>query len=290
MKSGFIAIIGRPNVGKSTILNALINRKVSIVTNKAQTTRDNIKGIFEDDESQIVFVDTPGIHKPHHELGRIMNQSALSSTSDVEAAILVVDASKSFGDGDEYLVSELKLNCPLIVVLNKIDLAKIDEVQALKDRYQQLYKDAIIIEMSAIRLFNVDDLLKTIKSLLNEGPRYYPVGSISDRDESFFIKELIREQVLNQLREEVPHQIAVAVEKFQDKSKAVVIEALIVVEKPSQKAIVIGKDGTRIKALGIKAREALEERYNKRVFLQLFVVTKKDWMNNPRLLKEYGYK
>jgi GTP-binding protein Era len=290
MKSGFVAIIGRPNVGKSTILNALINRKVSIVTNKAQTTRDNIKGIFEDDESQIVFVDTPGIHKPHHELGRIMNQSALSSTSDVEAAILVVDASKSFGDGDEYLVSELKLNCPLIVVLNKIDLAKIDEVQALKDRYQQLYKDAIIIEMSAIRLFNVDDLLKTIKSLLNEGPRYYPVGSISDRDESFFIKELIREQVLNQLREEVPHQIAVAVEKFQDKSKAVVIEALIVVEKPSQKAIVIGKDGTRIKALGIKAREALEERYNKRVFLQLFVVTKKDWMNNPRLLKEYGYK
>ncbi|MDD4154939.1 MAG: GTPase Era, partial [Bacilli bacterium] len=277
-------------VGKSTILNALINRKVSIVTNKAQTTRDNIKGIFEDDESQIIFVDTPGIHKPHHELGRIMNQSALSSTSDVEAAILVVDASKSFGDGDEYLVSELKLNCPLIVVLNKIDLAKIDEVQALKDRYQQLYKDAIIIEMSAIRLFNVDDLLKTIKSLLNEGPRYYPVGSISDRDESFFIKELIREQVLNQLREEVPHQIAVAVEKFQDKSKAVVIEALIVVEKPSQKAIVIGKDGTRIKALGIKAREALEERYNKRVFLQLFVVTKKDWMNNPRLLKEYGYK
>ena len=145
MKSGFIAIIGRPNVGKSTILNALINRKVSIVTNKAQTTRDNIKGIFEDDESQIIFVDTPGIHKPHHELGRIMNQSALSSTSDVEAAILVVDASKSFGDGDEYLVSELKLNCPLIVVLNKIDLAKIDEVQALKDRYQQLYKDAIII-------------------------------------------------------------------------------------------------------------------------------------------------
>ena len=290
MKSGFIAIIGRPNVGKSTILNALINRKVSIVTNKAQTTRDNIKGIFEDDESQIIFVDTPGIHKPHHELGRIMNQSALSSTSDVEAAILVVDASKSFGDGDEYLVSELKLNCPLIVVLNKIDLAKIDEVQALKDRYQQLYKNAIIIEMSAIRLFNVDDLLKTIKSLLNEGPRYYPVGSISDRDESFFIKELIREQVLNQLREEVPHQIAVAVEKFQDKSKAVVIEALIVVEKPSQKAIVIGKDGTRIKALGIKAREALEERYNKRVFLQLFVVTKKDWMNNPRLLKEYGYK
>jgi len=290
MKSGFIAIIGRPNVGKSTILNALINRKVSIVTNKAQTTRDNIKGIFEDDESQIIFVDTPGIHRPHHELGRIMNQSALSSTSDVEAAILVVDASKSFGDGDEYLVSELKLNCPLIVVLNKIDLAKIDEVQALKDRYQQLYKDAIIIEMSAIRLFNVDDLLKTIKSLLNEGPRYYPVGSISDRDESFFIKELIREQVLNQLREEVPHQIAVAVEKFQDKSKAVVIEALIVVEKPSQKAIVIGKDGTRIKALGIKAREALEERYNKRVFLQLFVVTKKDWMNNPRLLKEYGYK
>lgn len=290
MKSGFVAIIGRPNVGKSTILNALVNRKVSIVTNKAQTTRDNIKGIYEDDESQIVFVDTPGIHKPHHELGRIMNQSALSSTSDVEAVILVVDASKSYGDGDEYLVSELKTQCPIIIVLNKIDLAKINEVQTLKERYHQLFAEAQIIEMSAARLFNVEDLLKTIKDLLSEGPSYYPIGSISDRDESFFIKELIREQVLMQLREEVPHQIAVTIEKYQNKSKAVVIEALIIVDKPSQKAIVIGKDGARIKALGVKAREELEERYGKRVYLQLYVATKKDWMNNPRLLKEYGYK
>jgi len=290
MKSGFVTIIGRPNVGKSTILNVLINRKISIVTNKAQTTRDNIKGIYEDSDYQIVFVDTPGIHKPHHELGRIMNQSALSSTYDVEAIVLVVDASKPFGDGDDYLVSELKPKCPLIIVINKIDLAKIDQVQNLKNKYLSLFREAEIVEMSALRLFNVDDLLKIIKSHLNEGPRYYPTGSISDRDEQFFVKELVREQVLMQLREEVPHQIAVAVEKFQNKSKAVVIEAIIIVDKPSQKAIVIGKDGTRIKALGIKAREELEERYNKRVFLQLYVATKKDWMNNPRLLKEYGYK
>ncbi|MDY0345134.1 MAG: GTPase Era [Bacilli bacterium] len=290
MKSGFVAIIGRPNVGKSTILNALVNRKVSIVTNKSQTTRDNTKGIYEDEESQIIFVDTPGIHKPHHELGRIMNQSALSSTSGVEAVVLVVDASKSFGDGDKFLVSELKVDCPLIIVINKIDLAKIEQVQSLKDRYQELYSNAKIIEMSAIRLFNVDGLLKEIKSHLEEGPRYYPVGSISDRDEQFFIKELIREQVLMQLREEVPHQIAVAIEKFQIKSKAVVVEALIIVDKSSQKAIVIGKDGSRIKALGIKAREALEERYNKMTYLQLYVAVKKDWMNNPHLLKEYGYK
>lgn len=290
MKSGFVAIVGRPNVGKSTILNALINRKVAIVTNKSQTTRDAIKGIYEDEESQIIFVDTPGIHKPHHELGRLMNQSALSSTSGVEAVILVVDASKNFGEGDEFLISELKANCPIIIVLNKIDLVKIDQVLSLKDRYQQLFKDATIIEMSATRQFNVDDLLKTIKSLLGEGPRFYPAGSISDRDENFFVKELIREQVLMQLQEEVPHQIAVMVEKLVDKSKAVVIEALIIVEKSSQKAIVIGKDGARIKAIGIKAREALEERYQKRVYLELYVASKKDWMNNPRLLKEYGYK
>ena len=290
MKSGFVAIIGRPNVGKSTILNALINQKVSIVTNKAQTTRDNIKGIYEDDEAQIVFVDTPGIHKPHHELGRIMNQSALASTAGVEAVILVVDVAKPFRDGDAFLVGELKVDCPLIIVLNKIDLAKIDQVQSLKARYQELYPKAHFIEMSAIRLFNVDDLLKIIKSHLEEGPHYYPLGSVSDRDESFFIKELIREQVLMQLREEVPHQIAVAVEKFQLKSKAVVVEALIIVDKPSQKAIVIGKDGARIKAIGIKAREALEERFHKTAYLQLYVAIKKDWLNNPRLLKEYGYK
>ncbi len=290
MKSGFVAIVGRPNVGKSTILNALINQKVSIVTSKAQTTRDNIKGIYEDDESQIVFVDTPGIHKPHHELGRLMNQSALSSTSGVEAVILVVDVSKPFGDGDRFLVGELKPECPLIIVLNKIDMATIDQVQSQRTRYAEIYSSATILEMSAIRLFNVDDLLKIIKSNLVEGPRYYPVGSVSDRDEQFFIKELIREQVLMQLREEVPHQIAIAVEKFQTKSKAIVVEALIIVDKSSQKAIVIGKDGTRIKEIGIKAREALEARYQKVVFLQLFVVIKKDWLNNPRLLKEYGYK
>ncbi|MFA5421569.1 MAG: GTPase Era [Bacilli bacterium] len=290
MKSGFVAIIGRPNVGKSTILNALINRKVSIVTNKAQTTRDNIKGIYEDDDSQIIFVDTPGIHKPHHELGRLMNQSALASTSSVEVVVLVADASKDFDEGDDFLVRELKIKCPLIIVINKIDLAKIDQVQSLKERYRVLYKDAAMIEMSAVRLFNVDDLLKTIKSFLSDGPRYYPLGSISDRDETFFIKELIREQVLIQLREEVPHQIAIAVEKYQDKSKAVVIEALIAVDKSSQKAIVVGREGARIKAIGIKAREALQARYNKVVYLQLYVATKKDWINNPRLLKEYGYK
>lgn len=290
MKSGFVAIVGRPNVGKSTILNALINQKVSIVTNKAQTTRDNIKGIYEDEDSQIIFVDTPGIHKPHHELGRLMNQSALSSVADVEAVVLVVDASKPFGQGDEYLVGELKANCPIVIVINKIDLVKIDQVLKIKKRYNELFNNATLIEMSATRSFNIDELLKTIKSYLSEGPRYYPAGSISDRDDAFFIKELIREQVLRQLQEEVPHQIAIAVEKLEFKSKAVVIEALIVVDKPSQKAIVIGKDGSRIKELGIKAREALEEKYHKPVYLQLFAVSKKDWMNNPRLLKEYGYK
>jgi len=290
MKSGFVAIIGRPNVGKSTILNAIVNHQVSIVTSKAQTTRDNIKGIYESEEAQIVFVDTPGIHKPHHELGRIMNKSAFSSTHDVEAVVLVHDASEAFGEGDQFLIDGLKIACPLIIAINKIDLAKIDQVQKIKDRYLALFPSADIVEMSAAQLFNVDTLIKMVISHLNEGPRYYPAGSISDREEQFFAKEIIREMILRQLKQEVPHQIAVTIEKMEEKSKAIVIEALIIVDKPSQKAIVIGKDGARIKAIGIEARKALEERYRKRVFLELYAATKKDWMNNPHVLKELGYK
>ncbi|MDY0101221.1 MAG: GTPase Era [Bacilli bacterium] len=290
MKVGFVTIIGRSNVGKSTILNALLNKSLAIVTNKPQTTRENLRGLYEDEYSQIVFIDTPGVHKPHHELGKVMNKNAFASLSEVEVIVLGVDASKRFGEGDRFLLSKLDPKTPLIIVLNKIDLVTITQVTKLKEEYQKhLSFPYTLLEMSAIRLFNVNELLEEIKKHLVEGLPFYPLGSETDRDEFFFAKEIVRQQALLQLREEVPHQLAVIIEKYTKKAKAVVIEALIIVEKPSHKAIVIGKEGKRLKQIGTNARLLLEKRLKERVHLTLHVIVKKDWFNNPRLLKEYGY-
>ena len=290
MKSGFVSIIGRPNVGKSTILNALLERKISIVTEKAQTTRNAIKGIYDEGDYQIVFIDTPGIHKAHHSLGKIMNRDALESAKDVDAIVLVVDASKKIDEGDMFIHESLSKNIPTYVVINKIDLVRITEAQELKAKYQELYPNAKIIEMSAIENFGIDTLLAEIKSVLREGPRYFREDEISDKDSSFFVSEVIREKLLKLLKEEVPHNLAVRVDEIKHKSESVMIHATIIVDRDSHKGIVIGKDGKRIKAIGTMARKELEEYFNKRIFLELFVSVKEDWLNNPRILKELGYK
>ena len=290
MKSGFVSIIGRPNVGKSTILNALLERKISIVTEKAQTTRNAIKGIYDEGDYQIVFIDTPGIHKAHHSLGKIMNRDALESAKDVDAIVLVVDASKKIDEGDMFIHESLSKNIPTYVVINKIDLVRITEAQELKAKYQELYPNAKIIEMSAIENFGIDTLLAEIKSVLREGPRYFKEDEISDKDSSFFVSEVIREKLLKLLKEEVPHNLAVRVDEIKHKSESVMIHATIIVDRDSHKGIVIGKDGKRIKAIGTMARKELEEYFNKRIFLELFVSVKEDWLNNPRILKELGYK
>ena len=290
MKSGFVSIIGRPNVGKSTILNALLERKISIVTEKAQTTRNAIKGIYDDGEYQIIFIDTPGIHKAHHSLGKIMNRDALESAKDVDAIVLVVDASKKIDEGDMFIHESLSKNIPTYVVINKIDLVRITEAQDLKTKYQDLYPNAKIIEMSAIENFGLDTLLDEIKSVLKEGPRYFEKDAITDKDSSFFVSEVIREKLLKLLKEEVPHNLAVRVDEIKHKSESVMIHATIIVDRDSHKGIVIGKDGKRIKAIGTMARKELEEYFNKRIFLELFVSVKEDWLNNPRILKELGYK
>ena len=290
MKSGFISIIGRPNVGKSTILNALLERKISIVTEKAQTTRNAIKGIYDDGEYQIIFIDTPGIHKAHHSLGKIMNRDALESAKDVDAIVLVVDASKKIDEGDMFIHESLSKNIPTYVVINKIDLVRITEAQDLKAKYQELYPNAKIMEMSAIENFGLDTLLGEIKSVLREGPRYFEEDAITDKDSSFFVSEVIREKLLKLLKEEVPHNLAVRVDEIKHKSESVMIHATIIVDRDSHKGIVIGKDGKRIKAIGTMARKELEEYFNKRIFLELFVSVKEDWLNNPRILKELGYK
>ena len=290
MKSGFVSIVGRPNVGKSTVLNALLERKISIVTDKAQTTRNAIKGIYDDGEYQIIFIDTPGIHKAHHSLGKIMNRDALESAKDVDAIILVVDASHKIDEGDLFINESLSKNVPTYIAINKIDLVRIDQAQQIKAKYQELYPKAKIIEMSAIENFGLDTLLDEIKSVIKEGPRYFDENAITDKDSSFFVSEVIRENLLKLLKEEVPHNLAVRVDEIKHKSESVMIHATIIVDRDSHKGIVIGKDGKRIKAIGTRARKELEEYFQKRIFLELFVSVKEDWLNNPRILKELGYK
>lgn len=290
MKTGFVAIVGRANVGKSTIVNALLERKLSIVTNKAQTTRNAIKGVYDDGDYQIIFVDTPGIHKAHHSLGRKMNEDANSATKGVEAIVLVVDASKRFDAGDEFIASTINKSTPMFIAINKIDLIRLPQAVAIKEKYAATYPHAKIIELSAIENFGIDTLLDEIKKILPEGPRYFPEDADSDKDASFFVSEAVREVLLNFLKDEVPHDLAVRVDELKHKKEAVYIRSTIIVDKDSHKGIVIGKGGKMLKAIGTRARKNLEEYFGKHIFLELFVSVKEDWLNNPRLLKELGYK
>ena len=291
MKSGFVAIVGRPNVGKSTILNGLINHKVSIVTDKSQTTRNNIIGIYNGEETQIVFIDTPGIHKPTQQLGKEMNNMAYSAAHDVDVTILVVDASKPFGTGDSYIIDHLDIHsCPLIIVFNKIDLARLDKAQELKQIYRERFPKAVFVDTVAKEHFNLDLLVKEVTAFLPEGPAYYPEEMITDKDEIFQIKEIIREKVLKALREEVPHSVAIYMNNIEWESKPIKIYATIIVERDGQKGIVIGAGGKRIKEIGMRARQDIERLLAKHVYLELNVKVNEDWRNEPAALKEYGYK
>ena len=291
MKSGFVTILGHPNVGKSTILNGIINRKISIVTDKSQTTRNVIKGIYRGENSQIIFIDTPGIHKPHAKLGEEMNNMAYSSAHDADVNILVVDASKPFGEGDEYLLQHLDIkNAPLIIVFNKIDQARLDKVEKLKAIYHEKLPESHFIDTVASERFNLDLLIKMVEELLPEGPEYYPGEEITDKDEIFQIKEIIREKALKILRDEVPHSIAIYINSVDWEAKPIHIVASIIVEKDSQKGIVIGKGGKMIKEIGQKSRNSIEKLLGKHVFLELFVKVKEDWRNDEASLEAYGYK
>lgn len=291
MKSGFVAILGHPNVGKSTILNGIINRKISIVTDKSQTTRNIIKGIYRGKDSQIIFIDTPGIHKPHVKLGVEMNSMAYSSAHEADVNILVVDASKPFSDSDEFLLEHLDIkNAPLVIVFNKIDQARITQVEKLKATYREKLPESHFIDTVASERFNLEELIALVEKLLPEGPEYYPGEEVTDKDEIFQIKEIIREKVLKTLREEVPHSIAIYVDHIEWEENPLHIHASIIVEKDSQKGIVIGANGKRIKEIGLKARRDIERLLNKHVYLELFVKVQNDWRDNDDLLELYGYK
>lgn len=287
MKSGFVSLIGRPNVGKSTLINAIVGKKISIISPKSQTTRDAIQGIYNDDDSQIVFVDTPGIHKPKTVLDKEMDKIAFYNARTNDLTVLLIDASIKFSDGDNYILRSLNKEVPLIVAFNKIDESNVILINELKEKYKELLPDSPIIEMSALEEFNIDELIKTIKTYLVEGPQYYDVKTITNKDFKFYVEETIREVALKLLKEEVPHSIAVICdEHFEGKN----IFAKIIVEKDSQKGIIIGKRGQMIKKIGIRARKQIEEYLGYTINLELVVQVEKDWKNSNKFLSKIGYK
>lgn len=284
MKSGFVSLVGRSNVGKSTILNAIIGKKISIVTPKKQTTRNSIQGIYNDNDSQIIFIDTPGIHKPINELGVKMDKASYSSIRDCDVAVLVVDASRPFGEGDQFLFDHLKFDCKLVIAFNKIDLTNIELVSALKEKYKEHYHPLAIVELSAIEKFGIEHLIKIIKENLDEGPQYYDLETITNMDIKFRIQEIIREKMLLLLKEEVPHSVAVICSDIVNDVTPIEVYAKIIVERDSQKGIVIGAKGKMIKRIGTLARKDIEQLIGRHINLQLMVQVVDNWRNSSRFL------
>ncbi len=293
-KSGFVSIIGRPNVGKSTLLNNFLGMKLAIVSPKAQTTRNKIQGIYTTDTEQIIFIDTPGIHKAQNELGEVMNEFAYLALDGIDVIILMVDVSSPLGDGDKFIIDKLsKVKVPVILALNKVD--KVDDESVLKENiesYKNAYNFTGGITLSASNNFNIDKLKEIILSNLEEGPKYYTEDEVLDLPERFVVSEMIREKILLLTKEEVPHSVAVTIDSFKtDKNNAnlININATIICERPSQKKIIIGKNGSMIKEIGRLSRLDISKFLNNKIYLELFVKVEDDWRNNKHYLKEFGY-
>ncbi|AKS67004.1 GTPase Era [Staphylococcus schleiferi] len=290
-KSGFVTIIGRPNVGKSTFVNRVIGHKIAIMSDKAQTTRNKIQGVMTEKDAQIVFLDTPGIHKPKHKLGDYMMKVAKNTLSEIDAVMFMVNVNEEIGRGDQYIMEMLKtVKTPVFLVLNKIDLVHPDALMPKIEQYQTYMDFAEIVPISALEGHNVEHFLNVLKSYLPEGPQYYPDGQISDHPEQFVVSELIREKILQTTSEEIPHAIGVNVERMTKESEdRVHIEATIFVERDSQKGIVIGKGGKKLKEIGKRARLDIEHLLGSKVYLDLWVKVQKDWRNKSTFIKQMGY-
>lgn len=291
-KSGFVSIIGEPNVGKSTLLNGILKHKIAIVSRKPQTTRNVFSGIYNDDDSQIIFMDTPGIHKAKTKLGTYMSEAALSTVKAVDLVLFLVNA---YDDINEYNVGILKslekVQTPVFLIINKLDTIKdYDRLQRAIDKYKEIYEFAGVFGISALTGDNVDLLLLDIKKQLLPGPKFYPDGEISDRPETFLIQEFIREKILYYTHEEVPHSVMVYIENYKPDPKLTEIMATIVVERKSQKGIIIGKNGSMLKKIGTDARRDINELLKTKVYLELFCKVEEDWRNREYYLKNYGYK
>lgn len=292
MKSGFVSIVGRPNVGKSTLLNTVIGHKIAIVSEKPQTTRTRIQGILTDKAGQIIFIDTPGIHKPKHLLGEYMVEVSTRSLEEVDLIYYMTDVTRPFGGGEQYIVNQLKeASVPIFLLVNKIDLATASEVEEFTRSFTGQMSFAEVIPLSAVQRTNVDRLLSTTYSYLPEGPLYYPEGDLTDQPVSFIAAELIREKALLLTRDEVPHSLAVEVEEFKNEVRGkIYLRAVIYTERDSQKGIIIGKNGQMLKTIGEQARQDIELMLGNPVYLDLWVKVKKNWRDNENNLKQLGYR
>ncbi|AJD91496.1 GTPase Era [Jeotgalibacillus malaysiensis] len=291
-KSGFISIVGRPNVGKSTFLNRVIGQKIAIMSDKPQTTRNKIQGVLTTNDSQMVFIDTPGIHKPKHKLGDFMIKMATNTFREVDLILFMVNVDEGYGRGDEYIMELLQgVKTPVFLVLNKIDTVHPDELLPVIDQYRSKFNFTETVPISALEGNNVEVLLNQISEYLPEGPQYYPADQVTDHPERFIISELIREKALHLTREEIPHSIAVSIEQIKkEKGREVIdIMATIVVERDSQKGIVIGKRGAMLKEIGQRAREDIENLLGSKVYLELWVKVQKDWRNKANSLRDFGF-
>ncbi|MEK4151591.1 GTPase Era [Carnobacterium sp. FSL E2-0243] len=291
-KSGFVAIIGRPNVGKSTLLNRVVGQKIAIMSDKAQTTRNKIQGIYTTPEAQMIFIDTPGIHKPKHRLGDFMVDSALSTLREVDVIILMVNAEEKRGPGDNFIIEKLQGNkTPIFLVINKIDKVQPEKLLEIIDNYRELLPFEQIVPISATEGNNVETLLNELLRYLPAGPQFYPEDQVTDHPEYFIVSELIREKVLELTREEIPHSVAVVVEGMKrNENDKVQVQATIIVERSSQKGIIIGKGGKMLKDIGIKARRDIEVMLGDKIYLELWVKVQKDWRDKQNYLTDYGYR
>lgn len=290
-KSGFVSVIGRPNVGKSTLLNRVMGYKILIESNKPQATRNSIHCVYNEKRGQIVFLDTPGIHKPHHKLGESLVSSAKRALKDVDLILFMVEPDEQFGPGDKYIAEILKdIEIPCVLLLNKIDSVPKDRIFLVLNRWAELYDFDEYIPISATSGENVDRLMDLIFSYLEEGPMYYPEDMITDRPEEFVVTEMIREKIFNNTMEEIPYSVAVDLRDYDQRDDLMYIAADIIVERDSQKGIIIGKRGSMLKKIGSEARKDIEDLLATKVYLDLHVRYKKDWRNKDSILKELGYK
>ncbi len=291
-KSGFISIVGRPNVGKSTLMNNVVGEKIAIMSDKPQTTRNTIQAVYTSDDCQMVFLDTPGIHKPKNKLGEFMVKSATDAFKNVDVVLFVVDDSKKIGPGDRKIIEDLRnIKTPIVLVINKIDQIEEADLFSLMKLYNEegIFKE--IVPVSALKGRNIKELLKVVENYLEEGPKYFPDYMITDQPERVLVSELIREKVLHYVHDEVPHGVAVEVErmKFRESQNIIDISAVICCERTSHKGIIIGKNGRKLKGIGKSAREDMELLLGAKVNLQLWVKVKENWRNSQNYISDFGY-
>lgn len=290
-KAGFVNIVGNPNVGKSTLMNALVGERISIITSKAQTTRHRIMGIVNGDDFQIVYSDTPGVLKPHYKLQQSMLKFSQSALSDADIVLYVTDVMDSSEKNSDFieLVKQNANDYKIVLVINKIDLIDEERLIQLVERWHEVIPEAEIIPLSALQRFNLEPLLKRIKELLPESPPFFDKDALTDKPERFFVTEIVREKILLNYEKEIPYSVEVVVEQFKEEAKLIRVNAVIYVERDSQKGIIIGHQGKSLKKVGIESRSELEAFFGKQVFIELFVKVEKDWRNRPQSLRSFGY-